>query len=1020
MSANEALKSFERKEGSESGEVDSLDGFDYELTKSGDELETYISDIADTVRITIDQSINILTPWFFSNMPDIYYQATPRAEKVKHLCAIITGNIFESKQVVEIWDKDKEKVTFIGPGEKKNIAFDIAGKLKNISPNLGFLYFSHDNLLFIATFFCKPSKKIQSNNAHVQGKIDQTAKMLTERAELKKNGNFDHFIKHLDYNTVKYATPERLILTYEMLSHMLQNEGAHTILSQTKSSKEFRITLGIKGLRLHEILDQVIMVIESYDFGLVRYFVKEFKEGYSHTINVFHFVLSASKKGEEIDEVERIKLIKALKTLAWIDSDEYTAFSAPDYGVSPNGVNLIRSIATWVHVLLGKENAYYYSEHKIFKTFKNHFSLTEELLVLFRLKFDPRKSKERANKSFEAKREELTDFISKLMDRVERNIFKESLTFIDSVLKTNYFIPTKTGLAFRLDPEILDKKHYNQTPFGIFYIVGKNYRFFHVRWKDVARGGLRIILPRTETAYAYAKSGLFDEVYGLSYAQQLKNKDIPEGGSKAVLLIKPKADHERALKGAVNAFLDLLVAEDEEHEDISHRVVSYYEPEEIIYLGPDENMTNDLITWTQEQAEKRAYKYYRAFMSSKPKDGINHKEYGVTSEGLHVYVEHVLKRLGIDAENQSFTVKMTGGPDGDVAGNELKILHRKYEKTCKVVAIADGFGAAYDPNGLDWSELMRLTKEEKSIVHFKKEKLTKGTEAFLIGVDSVEEIEKRNKLHSHVKADILIPAGGRPYTVNENNAVDFVLEDGLPSCKAIVEGANIFFTDKARDFLQEQGVLIIKDSSANKTGVICSSFEIISSLVLEQEEFLLLKETYVKEVIEILRERAHQEARLLFKEKDSNSKNLTLTELSKKLSSTINSITDGLLENLTKEKDFYLKDAFFKNLVLRHCPPVLQEKFSDSVIEKLPDMYKIAMVASYCASFVVYTEGLKWISSFSKEEQFKAVMTYMKSEVIAQNLSDDIKKTDLKNKEKILKILEKSGAKALTNLSFES
>ena len=51
---------------------------------------------------------------------------------------------------------------------------------------------------------------------------------------------------------------------------------------------------------------------------------------------------------------------------------------------------------------------------------------------------------------------------------------------------------------------------------------------------------LRIIIPQKEIQYAYAKSGLFDEVYGLSLAQQMKNylKDIPEGGAKAVLLIE--------------------------------------------------------------------------------------------------------------------------------------------------------------------------------------------------------------------------------------------------------------------------------------------------------------------------------------------------------------------------------------------------------------------------------------------------------------------------------------------------
>ena len=54
-------------------------GNEYEQVKTGDELQSYVSEVADTVRSGLDQSIAILTPWFFSNMPSIYYQTTPRA-----------------------------------------------------------------------------------------------------------------------------------------------------------------------------------------------------------------------------------------------------------------------------------------------------------------------------------------------------------------------------------------------------------------------------------------------------------------------------------------------------------------------------------------------------------------------------------------------------------------------------------------------------------------------------------------------------------------------------------------------------------------------------------------------------------------------------------------------------------------------------------------------------------------------------------------------------------------------------
>src|SRR6185437_10890580 len=123
-----------------------------------------------------------------------------------------------------------------------------------------------------------------------------------------------------------------------------------------------------------------------------------------------------------------------------------------------------------------------------------------------------------------------------------------------------------------------------------------------------------------------------------------------------------------------------------------------------------------------------------------------------------------------------------------------------------------------------------------------------------------------NNLHFNVKADVFIPAGGRPYTVNDKNWSQFVGPDGAPTTRAVVEGANIFFTSEARTELQKKGILMIKDSSANKTGVICSSYEIIASLTLSTDEFLAIKDLYVPQVIDILRHKADQEAKLLFQE----------------------------------------------------------------------------------------------------------------------------------------------------------
>lgn len=60
-------------------------------------------------------------------------------------------------------------------------------------------------------------------------------------------------------------------------------------------------------------------------------------------------------------------------------------------------------------------------------------------------------------------------------------------------------------------------------------------------------------------------------------------------------------------------------------------------------------------------------------MSSKPDAGINHKVYGVTSEGVQVFLDQLLRFAGRAPGERPFTVKITGGPDGDVAGNAIKV-----------------------------------------------------------------------------------------------------------------------------------------------------------------------------------------------------------------------------------------------------------------------------------------------------------------------------------------------------------
>lgn len=986
---------------------------------SGQQLETYIEDIADTVRVGLDQSISILTPWFFNNMPTIYYQTTPRQEKVRHLSAIITGHVFETKQTVELWDRDKSKVTYIGPGGDRKILIDMAKRIMPTKLKMGAVYFSRDNLLFLSTFFCADHKPLDSSNSRIVEKVAHAKDLMLQDFPDSK-AEVEQYVKNLDNDFVIYATASRLGITFRMVRHMLDHQGAHTFLDSFENSPLGRLTLGLKNVSPSDLLEPVLNLLHRYDFNVGRAFVIRFKEGYQESITVMHFIIShASGEKVRAEFIPMIRLTKALRTLGWVDQDEFSMFSRPPFEFSINATNLIRAFAIWCHLFLSKRNPYAYSLYKIRNTFIQNVDLLELLVKIFRAKFDPQQ-RDSWKEVRESTRLEINQYIENVVEEIDRNIFKKCLKFVNYCVKTNYFLSTKTGLAFRFDTGVLDRKYYPHTPYGIFFILGKDFRFFHVRWKDISRGGMRVVMPRSEADYDIALAGLFDEVYGLSHGQQLKNKDIPEGGSKAVLVLKPGGHRDQAVRGSVNALLDLLVEEDESHETFRDKVVSYYEKTEIIYLGPDENMTNELITWIPEQARRRGYRYAPAFMSSKPGEGINHKEYGVTSEGLNVYVENTLHHLGIDPGKQRFSVKMTGGPDGDVAGNELKFLHREYGENARVVSISDGFGAAYDPEGLEWSELLRLVHSNKSIVEFDQSKLTDHKDSFVIAADTNEHIRIRNEIYRKVYADIFIPAGGRPYSVNGKNWTQFFGEKNQPTARAIIEGANMFFTEEAREKIQERGILIIKDSSANKTGVICSSYEIIGSLVLSSQEFMAIKSQYVAEVIDILRVKADLEAKLLFRAFSQEDGSKSLVELSLMISKEINRITDILLEALTKTMEESLADPFYQDIVLRHCPAILVEKFGrERILSKLPEAHQIAIISSSVASYVVYNEGLGWLKSIPKKHWFEAITIYMQKDRLTSGLVKAVQESQLDVKDEINAILSRSAARNLTIIELQ-
>jgi glutamate dehydrogenase len=426
--------------------------------------------------------------------------------------------------------------------------------------------------------------------------------------------------------------------------------------------------------------------------------------------------------------------------------------------------------------------------------------------------------------------------------------------------------------------------------------------------------------------------------------------------------------------GFANAFFDLFVTEKGKAKD--PRVVDYYGEEEPIELGPDENMHDSMIELMAEQALKRGYPLGIGVMSSK-RVGINHKEYGVTSRGVVKFAEVAMKELGVDIHRDPFTVKITGGPNGDVAGNSMKILLARCRKM-RILAVAAGSGALYDPEGVEGKELKRLILK-KDIVDFNPEKLHPGGFIIFRGEfreDGIRKLQRRvarthkgveeswitvDEFHREfdhlvfsVAVDLFLPCGGRPETIDGKTWQKMLDKDGTPAARVIVEGANSYITPDAREALQKRGMVIIRDASANKCGVISSSYEIIANLLMGEKEFLENKEAYVRDVLRILEKRAEEEANLLFRRHRENNAGILYTDISDAISREINEHYMRLFPYFHDRPELADKPVY-RRVLLNHLPAFLRENRKYKArIKKMPLKIRSAILAVEIATSIVY------------------------------------------------------------------
>lgn len=628
-----------------------------------------------------------------------------------------------------------------------------------------------------------------------------------------------------------------------------------------------------------------------------------------------------------------------------------------------------------------------YMPHQIYEAIVSNLSILKQLFQHFCKRHNPAINPDGNNEEPDVS--ELKAMIKSLDDQEHAKIMSFFLTFNACTLRTNFFMKDKLSFTFRFDPSFLSKNDYPQTPYGVVMILGPYFRGFHIRFSEISRGGIRVVQSSSQEAFTRNKLQIFDEAYNLSYTQSLKNKDIPEGGSKGVILLdkSSKAGETEIYTRTsfmcyVDGLLDVMLPGDE--------MVDHLKEEEMYFLGPDEHTgTGGLMDWAAKHAKLRGFPFWRAFTTGKEPEmgGIPHDLFGMTTASIEAYVQELLKKYNMKEEE--VTRFLTGGPDGDLGSNAL------LSSNTKTLTIIDRSGVLHDPEGLDINELrrlagLRLKGEATSSMHYNADLLSKkgfkvAEEAVNVELPDGTLVKRgykfRDEFHlGGCSVDLFNPCGGRPSSITPFNVNKLFDEKGKCIYKFVVEGANVFITQDARRILENKGVILFKDASTNKGGVTSSSFEVLAALVLDDETFEKtiavqkvgscpqFRTEYINEILAIIRRNACNEFHALWNEGVRTGK--PRCDLTDVLSSKIIKLKRDIMDSNALWEDVEL----VKNVLAKAIPKSLQKLITiDEIMQKLPERYLRSMFASYLASTFYYGQ------KFTEDTSVFAFYDYVKS-----------------------------------------
>ncbi|WP_199153628.1 NAD-glutamate dehydrogenase [Chromobacterium sp. ASV23] len=520
-------------------------------------------------------------------------------------------------------------------------------------------------------------------------------------------------------------------------------------------------------------------------------------------------------------------------------------------GLDWREISLIRALAKYL-----RQGGLTFSQAYIEQCVANYPAITRSLVELFYARLDPAGFDDEKAELLLAAVRGMLDGVANLD---EDRILNGFLAVILATRRTNFW---QKGADGEFKSYISFKLESNQIPFlpqprPLFeiWVYSPRVEGVHLRGSKVARGGLR---------WSDRMEDFRTEVLGLVKAQMVKNSVIVPMGSKGGFVgkqLSAPSEREAFLAEGIacyKIFISALL-------DVTDNLVTgqIVPPKDVRRLDPDDPylvVAADKGTATFSDIANGISEAYGFWLgdafASGGSAGYDHKGMGITARGAWESVKRHFRHLGVNTQEQDFTVIGIGDMAGDVFGNGMLLS----EHICLKAAF-NHLHIFLDPTPdakKSFAERARLFNLPRSSwTDYNRELISKGGGIFERSAKSIplspevkawletdkDHMAPNELIHEILKAKIdllynggigtYIKASTQSHADARDRANDPVRVNGNQlQARVVAEGGNLTCTQLGRVEFALAGGRIATDAIDNSAGVDCSDHEVNIKILL--------------------------------------------------------------------------------------------------------------------------------------------------------------------------------------------